>query len=37
MEGFYPLKEWCKGSGNPTDRSTCYSCKNIDDIYRKMG
>ncbi len=37
MEGFYPLKEWCKGSGNPTDRSSCYSCKNIDDIYRKMG
>jgi muramidase (phage lysozyme) len=36
MEGFYPLYEWCKGSGQPNDRSKCYSCTNIDDIYKNM-
>jgi muramidase (phage lysozyme) len=36
MEGFYPLTEWCKGSGQPTNRSECYACTNIDDVYKLM-
>ena len=36
MEGFYPLTEWCQGSGQPDNRSECYACTNIDDVYAKM-